>query len=218
MSGAPDTSRHVRALIADGDSATRTGVRMALQEAGIEVCGEVGSARELVEAVARVEPEVCLVDVNLPGGGLAAASELGARSRRPAVIMLAGEVDADDFLAAMQIGAVGYLPKTISSAVLPAVVRGVLRGEPAIPRALVAMLIDRLRRRPGRHLMVRQSGIDLTSREWEVLDLMRAGLSTREIAARLVISEVTVRRHIGSLLKKLRVHSRREALELFQSA
>jgi DNA-binding NarL/FixJ family response regulator len=195
-------------------------MRMALQEAGIEVCAEVATARELVEAVSHLEPEVCLVAVDLPGGGLNGVSEIGARGRRPSVIMLAVDVVDEDFLTAMKIGAVGYLPKTISSAVLPAVVRGVLRGEPAIPRVLVATLIDGLRRRrPGRHLIVpEQSGIDLTSREWEVLDLMRAGHSTREIAARLVISEVTVRRHIGSVLKKLRVSSRREALELLASA
>ena len=114
----------------------------------------------------------------------------------------------------------GYLPTTISPKRLPAVVRAVLLGELAIPRVLIPLLIDRLRERNARrHLMLPQRrGIDLTSREWEVLDLMREGLSTREIAARLLISEVTVRRHIGSVLKKLQVPSRGEALKLLQSA
>lgn len=218
--GAPKEGGPIRALIADGDSATRNGVRMALEKAGIDVCAEVGSAQELVEAAAGARPDVCLVDVNLPGGGITGASEIRARTPRPVVIMLAAEVDEEEFLAAMRIGTAGYLLKSISPARLPAVVRGVLRGEPAIPRALVAMLIDGLRRRgAGRHLMVPdRSGVDLTSREWEVLDLMRDGLSTRDIAMRLLISEVTVRRHIGSVLKKLQVHSRAEAIELLESA
>lgn len=218
--GAPEDRGSIRALIADGDSATRAGVRMALQKAGIEVCAEVGTAKALVEAIPGAHPDVCLVDVNLPGGGIAAASEVRGRTPRPAVIMLAAEVDEEDFLAAMRIGTAGYLLKSISPARLPAVVRGVLRGEPAIPRALVAMLIEGLRRRgTGRHLMVpERSGVDLTSREWEVLDLMRDGLSTHEIAMRLLISDVTVRRHIGSVLKKLQVQTRAEALALLRSA
>src|SRR6266542_3343382 len=89
-----------------------------------------------------------------------------------------------------------------------------------LPRALVATLIDRLRARVGhRHLAVPdRRGVDLTSREWEVLDLMREGLSTHGIATRLRISDVTVRRHIGSVLKKLEVRSREEAMKLLQSA
>jgi DNA-binding NarL/FixJ family response regulator len=210
----------IRALIAAGDSATRTGVKMALQEAKIEVCAEAATAKELVERAARLEPDICLVDVDLPGGGISAVSELSTRPERRPVIMLANEVEEEDFLAAIRIGTAGYLPKSIASARLGDVVRGVLRGEPAIPRALVGVLIQRLRRRGGgRHLLISdRRGVDLTSREWEVLDLMREGRSTREIAAHLLISEVTVRRHIGSVLKKLQVQTRAEALALLQSA
>jgi DNA-binding NarL/FixJ family response regulator len=134
--------------------------------------------------------------------------------------MLAPELDDEEFLAAMRIGTAGYLLKSISPARLPAVVEGVLRGEAAIPRTLVATLVNRVRaRKSSRRLIVGgRRGIDLTSREWEVLDLLREGLSTREIANRLLISEVTVRRHIGSVLKKLQVASRAEAVKLLQSA
>ena len=98
--------------------------------------------------------------------------------------------------------------------------RAVLLGEPAIPRPLVAVLMNRLRGDDAkRHLMVPDGrGVDLTGREWEVLDCMREGLSTREIAGKLLIADVTVRRHIGAVLKKLQVQSRREALELLRSA
>jgi DNA-binding NarL/FixJ family response regulator len=96
----------------------------------------------------------------------------------------------------------------------------VLLGEPAIPRPLVAVLMNRLRGDSAkRHLVAPDGrGVDLTSREWEVLDCMREGLSTREIAVKLLIADVTVRRHIGAVLKKLQVQSRREALELLRSA
>jgi DNA-binding NarL/FixJ family response regulator len=209
-----------RVLIAESDFATRTGIRLALERAGIDVCGEVGDAATLVEAVARLEPNVCLVDLDLDGGGVAAAAEISVQESSPAVVMLAANPEEEDFLNAMRVGAVGFLPMSISAARLPAVVHAVLLGEIAIPRSLVAMLIHRLRERGRRrHVLVpRRRGVDLTSREWEVLDLMREGLSTREIAGRLLISDVTVRRHIGAVLKKLQVESREEALELLQSA
>ena len=209
-----------RVLIAGTDPALRMGIKMALVEGGIDVCGEVAAARELIEASARLDPDVCVIDVDLAGGGIAGAAELRARTPRPAVIMLAGDVREEDFLDAMRVGAAGYLLKSISPSRLPSVVRSVLRGEPAVPRALVATLIDRLRARVGhRHLAVPdRRGVDLTSREWEVLDLMREGLSTHGIATRLRISDVTVRRHIGSVLKKLEVRSREEAMKLLQSA
>ena len=215
-----DSRPEPRVLVAGHDSATFNGIRMALEEAGIVVCGQVASAAELIEAVTRLEPEVCLVDVDIPGGGLVAAAEMRAWKSSVAVIMLAPDLNEEDFLKAMAVGAIGYLPKSISAKRLPAVVRAVLLGEPAIPRPLVAVLMNRLRGGGAkRHLVVPDGrGVDLTSREWEVLDCMREGLSTREIAAKLLIADVTVRRHIGAVLKKLHVQSRREALELLRSA
>ena len=217
---AGDPGGRPRVLIAESDSATRTGIRIALEEAGIDVCGEVDAAEGLIEAAARLEPDVCLVDLDLAGGGIRGAAEICVRGPSPAVVLLADRVGEEDFLNAMRIGAMGYVPTSISPARLPAVVHAVLLGELAVPRALVAILIRRLRERGARrHLMLpHRRGVDLTSREWEVLDLMRDGLSTREIAARLLISEVTVRRHIGSVLKKLQVRSRDDALKLLQSA
>jgi two-component system, NarL family, nitrate/nitrite response regulator NarL len=209
-----------RVLVAGHDSATLNGIRMALEEEGIVVCGRVASAAELIEAVTRLEPDVCLVDVDIPGGGLVAAAEMRAWRSSVAVIMLAPDLNEEDFLKAISVGAIGYLPKSISAKRLPAVVRAVLLGEPAIPRPLVAVLMNRLRGGGAkRHLVVPDGrGVDLTSREWEVLDCMREGLSTHEIAAKLLIADVTVRRHIGAVLKKLHVQSRREALELLRSA
>jgi two-component system NarL family response regulator len=99
-------------------------------------------------------------------------------------------------------------------------VHAVLRGEIAIPRALVTVLAERLRDRLGRRQLALRDrpGVELTTREWEVLDLMCDGLTTREIAKRLLISEITVRRHISAVLKKLRVPSRRDAVKLLETA
>jgi len=209
-----------RVLVAGHDSATINGIRIALEEEGIVLCGRVASAAELIEAVSRLEPDLCLIDVDLPGGGIMAAAEMRAWRSPVAVVMLASVLNEEDFLKAMGVGAIGYLPKSISPKRLPAVVRAVLVGEPAIPRPLVAVLMNRLRGGgTRRHLVVPDGrGVDLTSREWEVLDSTRDGLSTREIAAKLLIADVTVRRHIGAVLKKLHVQSRREALELLRSA
>ena len=215
-----DSQPGPRVLVAGHDSATINGIRIALEEEGIVLCGQVASAAELIEAVGRLEPDVCLVEVDIPGGGLVAAAEMRAWRSNVAVIMLAPDLNEEDFLKAMAVGAIGYLPKSISAKRLPAVVRAVLLGEPAIPRPLVAVLMNRLRGGGAkRHLVVPDGrGVDLTSREWEVLDCMREGLSTREIATKLLIADVTVRRHIGAVLKKLHVQSRREALELLRSA
>lgn len=218
--GGAEAHPPTRVLVASHDSATINGIRMALDAEGIVLCGRVANASELVDAVSRLEPDVCVIDVDIPGGGLVAAAEMRAWRSGVAVVMLAADVNEEDFLKAMAVGAIGYLPKSISAKRLPAVVRAVLLGEPAIPRPLVAVLMNRLRGGGVKRQLVVPGGrgVELTSREWDVLDCMREGLTTREIAAKLLIADVTVRRHIGAVLKKLRVQSRHEALELLRSA
>jgi DNA-binding NarL/FixJ family response regulator len=185
-----------------------------------EVVAEAGSVRALVLAVERHGPDVCLLDVDFPGGGLQAAAELSARMPTVAVVLLTDDDSEMGFLDAMRAGATGYLPKAVAPEALPGIVCAAMRGEPAIPRALVRLLINEYRERPLRRSLTVRGGsdIELTSREWEVLGFMRDGHSTREIAGRLLISEVTVRRHIGSVLKKLQVSSRADALRLLETA
>lgn len=218
--GAENGRRAPNVVIGANGAATLAGMRMALEADAVRVCAEVHSLEELIESVERLSPDACLVDVDISGGGIRAVAELAARAPRVAVVLLADDAGDERFLDAMRLGAAGYVPKKIAPARLPNVIRAVLEGEPAIPRALVTLLINQYRDRPKRrHLPVSQGrGVDLTSREWEVLDFMRAGLSTRQIADRLLISEVTVRRHIGSVLKKLHVSSRADALRLLESA
>jgi DNA-binding NarL/FixJ family response regulator len=208
-------------VIGANEPATLAGMRIALEAADIGVTAEVRSLNELVEAVERLSPDLCLVDVALDGGGgVRAAAVVGARAPTIPIVLLAEDAADQPFLDAIRVGAAGYVPRKIAPDRLAKVVHAVLAGEPAIPRAAVALLMAQYRARPvRRQLTARQGrGADLTSREWEVLDFMRAGLSTREIAERLFISEVTVRRHIGSVLKKLQVSTRADALRLLESA
>ena len=205
-----------KVVIGANEPATLVGMRLALEAGAISVAAEVQTLADLVEAVDLTEPDLCLVDVELTGGGVRAAAELMARAPTVPVVLLAEDADDEPFLDAIRVGAAGYVPKKIA----PERLAKVLDGEPAIPRALVSILMAHYRARPPRrHLAATNGrGADLTSREWEVVDLLRTGLSTREIADRLFISEVTVRRHIGSLLKKLQVSSRADAVRLLESA
>jgi DNA-binding NarL/FixJ family response regulator len=219
-SGVGATPAPPRIVIAESDPATRAGIRGALERAGMKVCAEVATAEAAIAVVEDHAPDVALVSADLEGGGIRTVATICDRPSSPSVIILAPFVDGDGLVDAVRVGAAGYVAKSIKPTGLTSAVRAVLEGEPAIPRALVGVLMERLRgRATRRHLSLPQRrGVDLTSREWEVLELMKTGASTREIAERLLISEITVRRHIGSVLKKLRVSSRREALRLLESA
>jgi DNA-binding NarL/FixJ family response regulator len=201
-------------------AATLAGVRLALQRPGIRLVAEAESVSDLIAAVQREEPDVCIVDTALTEAPVATAAEILARVPSVAVVLLADEVRETEFLGAVRIGVAGYLQKSISPAALANVVHAVANGEPAIPRSLVVALINGYRQRPARTPLetTKAPGADLTSREWEVLDFMGDGLSTGQIAGRLLISEVTVRRHISSVLKKLSVPTRTDAIKLVRSA
>ena len=214
------TNNRETVVIGSSDPAMRAGIRMALAKDGIRICAEAESVQELVTAGMRHQPDACIVDVHLSGDGFHAAAEMAARAPAVPVVLLVDDDCDEQFLEAIRLGATGYVRRTIAPSALANVVRAVAKGEPAIPRSLVRTLIDDYRDRPARRCVPARGGrgVDLTAREWEVLSLMRDGLSTREIADRLRISEVTVRRHISAVVKKLRVESRADALKLLQTA
>lgn len=205
-------------VLGESDVTTRQGLRMVLEDAGIPVIAEVGSADEVVEAARG--SNLCLISVGLPGGGIRAAAAVVAEHPGTPVIMLTSSVNEDELVDAIRVGASGYLVTDMAPAGFPEAVHAVMRGELAIPRSLTAVLADRLRERLGRRQVALRGrpGVELTSREWEVLDLMCDGHSTREMAGRLLISEITVRRHISAVLKKLQVASRAAAVKLLETA
>jgi two-component system, NarL family, nitrate/nitrite response regulator NarL len=207
--------RRPRVLLADDHFPTRVGVRLALEEDGFVVCAEESTGPGAVTAAIRDRPDVCLLDVHMPGGGIEAAAAIRSRLPETKIVMLTSSGNDDDLFAALQAGASGYLPKGMLPAELGPSLRDVLRGEAALPGPLVARLIRefRARARRGETALVRRGENDLTSREWEVLDCLCNGLSTARIARRLFISQTTVRRHVGSILKKLDVSTREAAVE-----
>jgi two-component system, NarL family, nitrate/nitrite response regulator NarL len=209
-------SRPRRVLIADDHVTTRLGVRLALEEDGFVVSAEEATGPGAVAAALRDPPDVCLLDVQVPGGGIKAAAAIRARLAETEVVMLSTSSNDDDLFAALQAGASGYLLKEMDPARLGPTLVGVLRGEAALPRELTARLIRefRARARRGETRLVRHGKRDLTAREWDVLDCLCEGLSTGRIAERLFISQTTVRRHVGAILRKLEVPTRKAAVEL----
>jgi len=212
---APQVPARARVLIAADRLATRTGMRLALAEDA--ECSEAGDAEAAVAAAVRDKPDVCVFDFDPPGRAIRATAEITSRVPEASVVMFTRRMDEEEFLAAVRAGATGYLPEDVDPARLPYVVRSVMRGEAAVPRALVARLIDELRGREGRRRSFQiqeRRRVELTGREWDVVDLLRQGLSTRSIAEILGISAVTVRRHVSAVHGKLGVNTRAELLEL----
>jgi two-component system, NarL family, nitrate/nitrite response regulator NarL len=170
-----------------------------------------------VAAAERHRPDLCLLDIGMPGNGIEAAARIVARLPETAVVMLTVSRDDDDLFEALRVGAAGYLLKDIDPGRLGSQLRGVLAGEPILSPALVGRLMEEFRghgrgRRPPLRNKLR--GVELTEREWDVLELLRVGLSTAQIAVRLEISQVTVRRHVGRMLKALRVSDREAAVRM----
>jgi DNA-binding NarL/FixJ family response regulator len=214
------TARPLRVLIADDHAPTRDDVRRALEsEPGFEVCASVADAAGAVQAAVREWPDVCLLDIRMPGGGLAAAWEIAARLPEAKIVMLTVSDEDSDLFAALRAGADGYLPKTMNLRRLPAALAGVCSGEAAMPRALVARVLERFHGREPRWRHPaggRPAGQRLTSREWEVLELLAQEQSTAEIARHLVLTASAVRVHIASIVRKLHVANRVAAAELFR--
>lgn len=207
--------KQFRVLVADDHDPTRYDVRTALEEdLRFCVCAEAADAATAVEAAVRERPDLCLLDIRMPGGGVAAAWEISARLPETKVVMLTVSQDDRDLFAALRAGASGYLLKEMDPAHLPDALARVLRGEAALDSSLLARVVAEFRDRTARRRrpVADPSDTPLTSREWQVLELLRRGLSTSEIARRLVLSPVTVRTHVNSILRKLRVSDRKELM------
>jgi DNA-binding NarL/FixJ family response regulator len=206
----------LRIVLADDHETARLGVRLALQDGGFHVVAEAVDARGAVEAALEHRPDLCVLDVYMPGGGIAAAAELAEALPEMPIVMLTVSNTNEDLFEALRAGACGYLLKDTDPQRLPYALRAVLDGEAPLPRVLTAKLITEFRRRGSERRMPSAEGglVTLSERESEVLDLLRTELSTKQIAHRLGISPVTVRRHISELLRKLQVTDRDAALQL----
>jgi DNA-binding NarL/FixJ family response regulator len=212
--------KQLRVLIADDHPPTRDDVRRAVEgDERFDVCASAADAAGAVQAAVRERPDVCLLDVRMPGSGLAAAWEIAARLPRTKIVMLTVSDEDGDLFAALRAGADGYLLKTMNLRRLPDALAGVCSGEAAMQRTLVARVLARFHGREPRWRHPAGRGTAerrLTSREWEVVELLAQGRSTAEIAQRLVLSASAVRVHIASIVRKLNVADRAAAAELFR--
>jgi DNA-binding NarL/FixJ family response regulator len=207
-----------RVVIADDHPPIRAAVSRILSEEGFDVCGEAGDAASALSAVREARPDVCLLDVHMPGSGIAAASAVARELPETAVVMLTISEEDEDLFDALSAGASGYLLKGDDPHTLGVNLRRILEGDAVLPPRLLARVLHEFRGRRGRRAVIGAHGARaaLTDREWTVLELLREGFSTTEIAARLFISGATVRSHVSAILAKLDVPDRASAIGLLE--
>ena len=143
----PDSHDPIRVVLADDHTPTRAGIRRALEGHGFVILAEAEDAPAAIEAARRERPDLCLLDVRMPGGGIAAAAEIGLELPDTAIVMLTVSTDEADLFAALRAGARGYLLKDTDPDRLPLALLGVVSGEAAVPRVLVSRVIDEFTRR-----------------------------------------------------------------------
>jgi two-component system, NarL family, nitrate/nitrite response regulator NarL len=203
-----------RVVIADDHAPTRALLRRALGNAGFDVRADVRDAPSAVAAVIEHDAEVALLDVRMPGSGIAAASEIARVHPSTTVVMLTVSSDDADLFASVAAGAVGYLAKGLPDVDLASALTAVLDGKAALPPSLVRTLLAEFQSRDRTTRLSRSQPrwANLSAREREVLDLLAEGCATAEIAQRLFVSQVTVRTHISAILHKLEVPDRAAAV------
>jgi two-component system nitrate/nitrite response regulator NarL len=203
------TSRPLRILIADDHPVYRDGVTRVLgQRPEFEVVAEVEDGRAAVDEIRRLQPDVAVLDLRLPGlDGVSAAAALEREGSPTKVVILSAFEDSATVYRAIASGARAYLQKVVSGETLCRTIIAVARGETVIPPALQGGLASEIRAR-------RERADDplLTKRELEILRLAAEGLSAPEIASRLVVSVTTVKTHLQHVYAKLEVSDRTAAV------
>jgi len=210
------TAADPRAVLADAHPIARLAMRQALVRVGVRVISEAADAAEALRAVRARRPSICLLDAELPGGGIAAADRIASAVPETRVLVLFGSSEDEQLIAALHAGAAGCLLKQIEPDALGRAVRATLAGESPLPRAATGRVIAALRARSHERRVRTAAGTwtQLSERESQVLELMGRELSTSEIAAQLGISAVTVRRHLSGTLRRLGAPDRQAALRL----
>jgi two-component system, NarL family, response regulator LiaR len=203
----------LRVIVADDDRLVLGTLRDVLQRAGIVVIAEAGGGREAVELTRHYKPDVVLLDLMMPGtDGIAATRQIVAACPETKIVAMSSAEDDELALFALRTGACGFLPKSVDLESIPRALHAAHAGEAVISRRLGTKLVAVLRRTRETAAGIRPVRSSLTAREWEVLDLLCSEMSTEEIADALVLSTETVRSHVKSVLRKLHVTSRRDAI------
>ena len=207
----------IRIAIVDDHPLFREGVARSLGEiGGFEVVGEGASAEDAERLVAAMRPDIVLLDISMPGGGLTAAANIMAGHPGQKVVMLTVSEANADVAQALNAGARGYVLKGVGSKALAEILSNVAAGESYVSPTLSARLLSDLLLQPTTRKAdpIQQ----LTGRETDILRLVAEGLSNKEVAARLSLQEKTVKHHMTRVLAKLNVRNRTEAALLMREA
>jgi len=205
----PPASTPIRVVIADDHVLVRQGIRAFLEtHADLAIVGEAEDADGAVALCAKHHPDVALVDLVMPGGGIEATRSIRATSPSTQVVLLTSFEDAQQIVAAVQAGALSCLLKDVDADSLADAIRQAARGEAVLHPRVAGHLMEELRHgsTPGAQLLQ-----TLSQREHEVLGLLAEGLSNQLIAERLGIGEKTVKTHVSNILAKLGVDDRTQA-------
>jgi DNA-binding NarL/FixJ family response regulator len=204
----------IRVLLADDEAIVRDGLRTIIElEPDLEVIAEAGDGADALNLARKHEPDVALVDIQMPNmAGLEATRRLLALPSPPRVLVLT-TFDRNEYVyEAMKAGASGFLLKDVRRGQLTDAIRNVRAGETLIAPAITRRLIEEFCRRPSSQHAKRTELIDLTPRELEVLALVGRGMSNSEIANMLVVAQTTVKTHIARILAKLDLRDRAQAV------
>lgn len=203
-------ARHIRVVVADDHPMFRAGIVYTFKNAdGFEIVGEAATADEAIAAAKTLKPDIVMLDINMPGSGLTAAAEISRSCPDVRVVMLTVAETSDSVNSALEAGASGYVLKGASGTELVRVVQSICCGESYVTPALGAKLLAQMRQKAATR---KAEGIsDLTSREEEILAQVALGLTNKEIAKRLKLSEKTVKHYMTNVMQKLQVRNRVEA-------
>lgn len=198
-------------LIADDHTLFRQGLRRVLElEPSFQVVGEAASADEVVRLAAELQPQVAIVDISMPGGGLSATGRLRALNADMGIVILTMHEDQEYLMEALRAGATAYLIKDVDAAEVAEAVRAARAGRPYLHPKLAGLALMEMAR-GGPVKPARAEGPPLTERELEVLRLVGRGATNREIAAALFISEKTAKNHLTHIFGKIGVTDRTHA-------
>jgi DNA-binding NarL/FixJ family response regulator len=191
-------------IVAGGQALVRAARCSVLSRAGVEVVADVEDASRAVKAVGLYGAGLVLVDSEISGGCLLAVRRITDQAPETAVLVMAPELDQETLLAAVQAGAAGLVLETLGASGLARAVEVALRGDSVIPRAGVRTLIAEVRGGAQEQTSVDGRPLRLTRREADVMSRSRQGMTPKEIAYELALSDVTVRRHLSSVARKAR--------------
>ncbi|MBZ4644858.1 MAG: hypothetical protein PWR27_270 [Petroclostridium sp.] len=204
--------RKIRILIADDHSMVRQGLKQIVElEEDMEVVAQASNGEEAVNLAMEVQPDVILMDINMPKvNGIQAIAQLKEKGCSSKVIMLTIHADREYLVKTVQLGAAGYVLKDADSDVLIKAIQSVYKGQSYIQPTMTTELIKEFTKGVSEEHSNKNQNL-LTQREIEVLELIAEGMLNKEIAAKLYISEKTVKNHVSNIFKKLNVSDRTQA-------